>query len=153
MRRMLWLSSMALLTGCASASGEPPALVLDKKVGHLYYFKGAVQLDGMVERRTNKETLELVGDNLCFIVSDSSRTQIPRDGDSRQAWFCFSERDDAIRALRLPDRPAKATCGYRVPATVVVGDYVVNRQESEVSDTATLVAVRHRGALSAIPCQ
>ena len=106
-----------------------------------------------MERRTDKESLEHVGDNLCFTVSGVSGIHIPRDGDQRAAWFCFSERDAAIRSLKLPSTPAKATCGYRAPATVVVGNYVVNRQESEVFDTASLLVVKHRGPLSPIPCR
>jgi hypothetical protein len=142
----------ALLLAGASASGGTPGLVLEKKVGHLHFYKGAVVLTGEVERRTDKESLEQEGDTLCFKVSGESGIHIPRDGDQRAAWFCFSERDAAIRLLKLPATPAKATCGYRVPVTVVVGNYVVNRQESEVFDTASLLQVRHRGPLRPIPC-
>ena len=101
----------------------------------------------------DKETLELVGDNLCFIVSATSSAQIPREDDKRAAWFCFTERDSAIHALRLPRTTFRGTCGYRAPATVIVGNYIVSRQESEVFDTASLLSVKQRGAVSPIACQ
>lgn len=153
MARALWIPLFALLLVGTTRSAAPSILVLEKKVGHLYYYKGTVLLKGVAERRMDTETLELVGDNLCFFVSATSRNQIPRDRDERLAWFCFTERDTAIRTLRLPSTPAKGTCGYRMPATVVVGNYVANRQEAEVFDTASLLAVRHRGTLNSIPCE
>jgi hypothetical protein len=137
----------------AIASAVASSLVLAKKVGHLHYYEGSVVLEGVAERRVDKESVEIEGDNLCFTVSATSRSKIPRDNDERAAWFCFTERDTAIRSLQLPSVPAKGTCGYRLPATVIVGSYVVNRLESEVFDTASLLAVKQRGALSSIPCR
>ena len=153
MVRVSWFPLSVLLLVGATATAASSSLVLEKKVGHLHYYKGAALLEGVVERRVDKETLELEGDNLCFTVSATSLWRIPRDDDKRAAWFCFAERDSAILALRLPSVPARGTCGYRMPATVIVGSYVVNRQESEVFDTALLLEVKQRGALSSIPCE
>jgi hypothetical protein len=152
MNRALCILLPVLLMVTANASAVPSALVLEKKVGHLDHYKGTVMLKGVAERRVDKEALEVTGDNLCFIVSITSRAQIPRDSDGRAAWFCFTEPDSAIRALKLPKTPAKGTCGYSAPATVIVGSYVANRQESQVFDTASLLAVKQRGKLRSIPC-
>lgn len=153
MIRVPWILPSTLLLFGVTAAAAPSALVLEGQVGQLYHYKGTVLLEGVAERRVDKETTELVGDNLCFIVSAKSRALIPRDKDERLAWFCFTERDDAIRALRLPSAPDRGTCGYRMPATVVVGSYVVNRSEAEVFDTAALLAVKRRGKVSAIACR
>jgi hypothetical protein len=149
----LWLLLPAVLMVGTTALAAPSTLVLERKAGDLHYYKGTVLLEGVVERRLDKETMELTGDNLCFVVSATSRAKIPRDNDERAAWFCFTERDAAVRALRLPSAPARGSCGYRMPATVIVGGYVVNRQESEVFDTASLLSVKQRGALGPIPCR
>lgn len=153
MTRAPWILLCTLLPVGVAAAAAPSALVLEGQVGHLHHYKGSVLLEGVAERRVDKETTELVGDNLCFIVSARSRALVPRDKDERLAWFCFTERDAAIRALRLPSAPAQGTCGYRMPATVVVGSYVVNRSESDVFDTAALLAVKRRGKVTAIACR
>lgn len=146
-------SPICALLLASFASASTAALELDRTAGQLRYYTGSVLLDGVVERRTDKETLELEGDNLCFTVVGQSRRLIPREGDTRAAWFCFSNRAAALRALRLPIEPGRGTCGYRMPAKVLVGSYVVNRAESEVSDTAALLSVKLRGVLRAIPCK
>jgi hypothetical protein len=148
-----WPYPFALLLICASAIGASTSLVLDKKVGHLHFYKGTAELEGVAERRTGTETLKTEGDNLCFAVTGSSRRHIPREGDDRLPWFCFSDQESALQALSLLLAPASGTCGYRILATVVVGSYVVNRLESEVSDTAVLLAVKRRGTPSAVPCK
>ncbi|MFT3816287.1 MAG: hypothetical protein QM750_01430 [Rubrivivax sp.] len=148
-----FLPGLLLVAAGTVAADGPSELVFERKAGHLRYYRGSVLLEGVAERYTDKETLGLQGDNLCFVVAGPSQRYIPREGDTRVPWFCFSDRKAALLALKLPDEPAKGTCGYRVPATVVVGDYAVNRQESAVFDTATLIAVRSRGAVSAIACK
>jgi hypothetical protein len=152
MIRALWFFLSIAPVAAATALAAPSALVLERKAGHLHYYRGTVLLEGVAERRTDKETTELVGDNLCFVVSAKSHPEVPRGNDERAAWFCFTERDAAIRALKLPSTPTKGSCGYRMPATITVGNYVANRQESEVFDTASLFSVKQRGRLSPIPC-
>jgi hypothetical protein len=149
----LLVSFAALFSLSVNAADATSGFVLHEKSGHLYHYSGSAQVDGVAERRTDEESLKHEGDNLCFVVAEYSRRFIPREGDSRAPWFCFSRRDAALRALRLPPAPAPGTCGYRLTATVVIGNYVANRKESEVFDTATLLAVKSRGKMQAIPCK
>jgi hypothetical protein len=151
-RALYFLSVAALLATSPTAADGPATLVFDRKAGHLYYYKGTVTLEGVAERRTDKQTLEIGGDNLCFSVDATSSKLIPREGDERAPWFCFRDRTAAIRSLRLPAEPGKGSCGYRVAATVVVGSYVANRLESAVFDTAELFSVKNRGVMQPIPC-
>jgi hypothetical protein len=84
----------------------------------------------------------MIGDQLCLFPTKDSAKVIPREAyDSRMAWFCFSNREDAMKLLKIPHSKPKGGCGYALEATVVVTDYVVNLLESEVFDTARLVKV------------
>ena len=147
------LALLAFTLAAGATSQRSEGLVAQKQVGPLVYYTGTVVLTGSVERWTDKETLELTGDKLCFAPEGASALLVPREADARGPWFCFSNKATAARALGFPARTAKTSCGYRAVATVVVGNYVVNRQESEVSDMASLLSVKARGALEAIPCQ
>jgi hypothetical protein len=121
--------------------------------GSLTYYQGTATLQGKVERRTDETWLELMGDLVCFEASGASKALIPRTpDDSRAAWFCFDDDKETMKLLRLPRSAAKGTCGYEVQATVRVTGYVVNREESEVTDVAKLVSVVARGPLRNIKC-
>ena len=122
--------------------------------GPLTYYEGTVTIHGKVERRTDPTWLELMGDVICLEAQGKSRTLIPRSAnDSRSTWFCFDDHKMALKLLNLPSAPAKGTCGYYAPATVRVTNYVVNREESEVTDTARLATVITRGPIRSIKCE
>ncbi|MBL8329706.1 MAG: hypothetical protein JNJ71_12705 [Rubrivivax sp.] len=144
------LGAVALLVfGAAGAS----SLKLDRVEGDSRIYKGRVQLSGEVVRNTDKETVDQFGDYVCFVVKGESARLIPRDDDNRAPWFCFSNEEAAFKALRLPAQARKGSCGYRVPAEIVVTDYVVAMLESAVADNARLLTVKSRGTLKDIPCR
>jgi hypothetical protein len=99
-------------------------------------YAGTVVLSGTYERRLDPTTRELLGEQVCFFPDAASRDLVPREeGDTRAPWFCFSDRDRAVRLLSLPP---EGGCGHFGTATVAVSHYVADRAESEVFDTAKL---------------
>ena len=143
----------AIAFGCAALSAEE-GFVAMRTEGQLTYFKGTATLQGKVERRADPTTLELMGDRICFEALGPSKTLIPRSpDDGRTAWFCFDDHKEALNLLKLPRSPLKATCGYEAHATVRVTSYLLNREESEVTDLAKLVSVVARGPIRSIKCQ
>jgi len=144
---------LCLFAGTGRLLAADPGFTRLREDGQLVYYSGTATLHGKVERRTDPETAELVGDSVCFNATGSSIARIPRQGsDARAPRFCFESPRKAMKLLMLPDSPRRGTCGYQVEATLRIENYVVNRQESEVSDRAELVAVIKRGALRDIGC-
>lgn len=121
--------------------------------GNLVYYSGLVTVSGKVERRTDNDSTEMLGDQLCMFPEKVSAKAIPREpDDSRIPWFCFSNRIAAMKQLQIPNQKPKGTCGFHLEATIQVADYVVNRAESAVFDTARLVQVVSRGIVRKLPC-
>jgi hypothetical protein len=118
------------------------------------YYSGTATLRGSFVRRLDKETLDLVGDHLCFYPSGPSRALIPRgDADRRMPWFCFSNQLSARRLLKMSRDKAADSCGFQGRATIVVSDYVVDRRESEAHDLAHLVRVVSAARPTSIRCK
>lgn len=71
---------------------------------------------------------------LCFDVDEVSAARLPRmRGDERRVWFCFTNQEEAVRALGSP--PAEGR------ATIVIDEYRTVRQFTDAFDTATLLRV------------
>jgi hypothetical protein len=87
-------------------------------------------------------------DALCFHVRDDATGAIPAfapdawTSPNMKVWFCFTNTNLARELLGSGEKP--------VDATVVVDDYLVVREFSDVFDTARLVRVEEvRGAAGA----
>lgn len=112
---------------------------------------GEITLEGTYERRTDAYSRQVLGDAVCFIPSEKFEKTLPRPADDeRRAWFCFSNRAAAMKALALPAR-GKA-CGMRGRATVAVSGYLVGKGDGESVDTARLERVLAKSAPRPIPC-
>lgn len=93
----------------------------------------------------DSQAVEPTDDTACFYPNDETGYLIPRDpnlygpnsGDHRMTWFCFSNQDEAKVMLGITD-DIETHLGT---ATIQVSEYVVDRAESEVWDTAQLDAV------------
>jgi hypothetical protein len=108
---------------------------------------------GRYEYRTDEESLDVIGRQVCFIPSEPSAQKVPRSaGDKRLRWFCFSNTEAAAQMLgfRLA-APAKG-CGIRGEATVTVSDYVPYTKEGDGNDIATLRAVLKSSTPISLPC-
>jgi hypothetical protein len=98
-------------------------------------YEWTIQVSGKYEMHTffNK---------LCFYVDEKTAYLIPRDpnmfgsgnGDTRDAWFCFSNQNTAKEKL------AFNSCN-KGNATIEINSYTVDKLESEVFDTAALIKV------------
>jgi hypothetical protein len=147
---VLTLFLMAASSTVLSAEG---ALRLERQEGKLFYYQGSVALEGFAERRVGTEGEGAEHEPLCFVAEGPSRQRIPRVNDARLPWFCFSNPARAAQLLSLPRQLRRGSCGFRVKASVLVDGYVVNREESAVTDTARLLAVRQLAGLEWIPCR
>ena len=121
--------------------------------GPLVYYSGTVTLTGTFKRLLDERSLEIWGDVVCFIPSKGSAAVIPRgNDDTRLPWFCFSNQTTAKNLLKANGTKPKSSCGLQGTATVVISDYIVNRRESEVFDTARLVKVLETSGARALGC-
>ncbi|MCL2076746.1 MAG: hypothetical protein FWH15_10030 [Betaproteobacteria bacterium] len=134
---MLFLFAML----CAGVKASE-SLVRESQEGNLVFYTGSVTLSGEFTRRTDRLTLELLGDKLCFSAVGVSAKLIPREDDSRAPWFCFSNGQEAMQMLQVPaSKPPEGKCGYSGEATLTVTRYIADRNESCVSDMAQLIDV------------
>jgi hypothetical protein len=147
---------VSLLAASIGANAESPSrerLVKVNTKGSLVYYSGRVTVSGTIERRTDDDSTEMIGDQVCLIPEKVSAKVIPRGVDDlRDPWFCFSNRVAAMKLLQVPNQKPKGACGYRLEATVKVTDYIADRTESTVFDTARLIQVVDRGAIRNLPC-
>jgi hypothetical protein len=72
----------------------------------------------------------------CFWVDLQSWRKLPRaQGDGREVWFCFENRDEAIRQLGALTKDKESH------VTIVVDNYTTHLSQSDAWDTARLVRV------------
>ena len=90
-------------------------------------FSGAVELNGAKLRHFDSDV-----DALCFEADSASAARLPRwTGDERRAWFCFSNRATAQRALGPP--------GDSAAATIVIDRLTIHRGLSDEVNSARFV--------------
>ena len=94
-------------------------------------FSGEMQLTGRTMRHPDAD---LRHTEMCFEAYSSSATRLPRwPADERRPWFCFVNRDAAVRALRGPSEG--------IAATIVIDQFTINRGLSDEVNSARLVRV------------
>ncbi|NLR74490.1 hypothetical protein [Leeia aquatica] len=146
MKRMYWAALCALALGAQAA----PALQRHHQKDALVYYSGEVVVSGQYLQDSSDE---LLGDTLCFTPDKATAGLIPREkGDTRSAWFCFDPQTKARSMLKLPAKPAKGQCGFKGTATLRIGHYVVNTEQSDVYDTAQLLQVVSSGKPQPVAC-
>lgn len=108
---------------------------------------------GRYEYRTDEESLDIIGRQVCFFPSEPSARQVPRSaGDKRLPWFCFSNSEAAAKMLGFSLKALAKGCGIRGDATVTVRDYVPYTKEGDGNDIATLRAVVQKSNPEPLPC-
>jgi len=121
---------------------EQNVLIKIKEEGFLVRYSGSITVSG-IYRENYPETM--LGGELCFYADDKSGYLIPRDsGDRRNPWFCFNDQDEVKAQFGIDDAKIFADPAVKCisgNATVQVSDYVVNKMESSVFDTAALVKI------------
>jgi hypothetical protein len=109
--------------------------------------------DGSYEYRSDQESLEIIGKQVCFYPSQPTSTLIPRSsGDQRLAWFCFSNSQKAANMLGFSLSKQSKACGIRGTAKVTVVEYKRYTGEGDGNDVATLKVVLEKSPPQALPC-
>ncbi|HUR00591.1 MAG TPA: hypothetical protein VM166_14150 [Gemmatimonadaceae bacterium] len=89
-------------------------------------FKGTIALDGTLMRHPDPDVRDV-----CLEVDSASASKLPRwDGDTRRAWFCFSNGEEARRLLSAKQGPVR----------ILVDQFTINRGLSDQVNTARLVS-------------
>lgn len=107
------------------------------------FYNGEVTVSGKYQELSPNGPF--IGEQLCFYVDTDTKYLIPREnGDTRNAWFCFKDQEKAKVAFGIDDKKAFADSSVECiqgKATIQISDYVVDKLEAEVFDTASLVKV------------
>jgi hypothetical protein len=117
-----------------------------KQNGSLVYYFGRVVLEGEFSYSMSAEDREMIGDKVCFYPSKRDGKLIPREnGDHRMPWFCFKNTKQAKDLLGISELLKNPTlCKVSGKATVEIENYVVDKAETNTSDSADLVKVINR---------
>lgn len=129
-----------------SQSKKQTTLTKIKDDGRFVSYSGSITVSGKYQE-LYPETL--LGGELCFYPDNETGYLIPRDpnlwgpgnGDTRNPWFCFKNQDKAKQMFGINDAKIfsdKTIECIQGKATVEVSNYVVDKLESEVFDTANL---------------
>lgn len=71
--------------------------------------ESSLEFTGRYEYRTDSESLELLGDFVCFYPSpESSKHLLRSKSDKRLAWFCFKNEQQSKKLLGIPLQSSKA---------------------------------------------
>ena len=99
-------------------------------------FSGPIELSGATLRNFDPD---LSGKLTCFEADSSSSARLPRwSGDERRSWFCFTNNDDAARALGPPSDSVRAT--------IVIDSFTIHRNLSDAVNSARFVRLLSGGA-------
>jgi hypothetical protein len=139
MKSILIATSFVLFPLLAVAYGGK-GFQLIRSEGDLFYYEGNIAVSGTYSWQLN----EIEQGALCFFVKGPTEKLIPREHDSRMPWFCFSNDREAKIAFNIPSSVPKGVCEFSGQATIRISEYVVNRMQSSVHDTAKLEEIVSR---------
>jgi len=113
-----------------------------------------LEFDGRVEYRTDAESQEMLGKQVCFFPSKSASKNVPRPkGDLRMPWFCFANSQEASHKLGFNLKPNSRGCGVTGQAKVLVAGYKRYTGEGDDNDVATLISVMEKSKMNTLPCE
>lgn len=122
--------------------------------GDFKNYRGQVTLTGTYSRNLDPEYVDYLGDDICFQPDQAYTNLIPRPkGDTRTAWFCFSNFDQAKATFKLPDHIKKGYCTYEGKATITIKNYQLFFIESEGFDLTQLVSAQNITPPKAVKCR
>lgn len=109
--------------------------LLDSTLVGMARFTGEMQLTGRTMRHPDAD---LRHTEMCFEADSSSATLLPRwPADERRPWFCFVNRDAAVRVLRGPSEG--------IAATIVIDQFTIHRGLTDEVNSARLVRIGQNG--------
>lgn len=135
-------------------------LVKIKEDDRFVFYSGSITVSGKYEELYPEG---LLGGELCFYPDNETGYLIPRDsslwgqgnGDTRTPWFCFKNQDKAKEMFDINDNKIfgnKTIECIQGKATIEVSNYIVDKAESEVFDTADLNKIISKENYST-PCE
>ena len=107
------------------------------------YYDGTITVSGEY-RESQPDTIH--GEMLCFYADEETDDLLPR-----ASWFCFENQEEAKTAFEIDDSEIFADPSvecFEGSAKVKVSNYIVNKKEAAVYDTAKLEKILERGAYS-----
>jgi len=129
--------AMIVLLGSAQLYSQAPA---------------TIKLDGQYSLRTDETSLDLIGQRVCFAPDKAQWTRLPRPASGHDAWFCFSNDEQARRLLHVPTPKAKH-CGWQARATITVDTYRPYVEQGDGNDMARLASVIKAKPPQPIACE
>ncbi|MFZ1388203.1 MAG: hypothetical protein WBP46_15235 [Thiolinea sp.] len=113
-----------------------------KQQGSLVSYSGTVTLEGEFWYPIGSGDQEIIGNQLCFNVTDQDSKLIPRDkDDTRSAWFCFKDTQQAAEQLGVSEFADMEVCEVKGKVSVEVTNYVVDKEQTDTNDVAELLKV------------
>jgi hypothetical protein len=98
-------------------------------------FRGEIELSGWTLRNPDPDLGRIL---TCFEADSSSAARLPRwAGDERRAWFCFSNRAEAARALGPPSEGVRAR--------IVIDQFTIHAGMSDEVNSARFIRLVRRG--------
>lgn len=108
-------------------------------------------LNGKYEYRTDSESLDYLGDVVCYFPDKEAAELLKRpDKSKRLVWFCFDQNNEAKKALNVPKKKINH-CGFTGFASVKIANY--KDYGGFQADTAKLEEVLSLGKVAEIPCK
>lgn len=163
MKKLIGLIALAMivsLAGCTQANQTEETTTTETETptekvttlqktgeeGNHVYYEGKITLSG---NYFENYPGTLLGGTLCFRADEETGYLIPRDpnlygegkADKRNPWFCFQDQYGAKNAFGIDDEEIfadSAVTRIQGTAKIEVSNYVVDKMESSVYDTALL---------------
>lgn len=119
----------------------------------LYAADTKITFEGSYEYRTDTESLEMLGEQVCFFPSKPSSENVPRPtGDHRMPWFCFTNSKQAAHLFGFELNASSHECGIKGNAKITVFSYKRYTGEGDDNDVATLDLVVEKSKPESLPC-
>jgi hypothetical protein len=109
---------------------------------HLFAEETIITFEGRYEFRTDAESLEIIGEQICFFPTKPSSKNVPRaKGVRRLPWFCFTNSSEAAHLLGVALNDRSNECGFKGSAKINVSSYKRYIGDGGGNDVAILDAV------------
>lgn len=109
--------------------------------------------EGRYEYRSDAESLEMRGKQVCFFPSKPSSKNISRPvGDNRMPWFCFTNSKQAAQVFGFELNDNSNKCGFKGNATIRISNYKRYAGEGDDNDVARLDGVLKSSKPVSLPC-
>lgn len=135
---LVFLSILFCFTSISESAENKKEFHKIKSDESYVYYEGSVIVQGAYHVQVIEDNVGSEYGLVCFSVHGPTERYIPRENDSRNAWFCFKNTAKARSAMSIPTTVPPSTCIIYGEATVQISKYIVNRCESECHDEATL---------------